>query len=76
MHGQSEINFYKATKRAVSALTEGLRLELEQARSNIRVSVGVLQPTTPAHCLREIALIIQYSLYLYLFYYPVILWAI
>ena len=37
----NETHFYTATKHAVTALTEGLRQELRQKNSHIRVAVNI-----------------------------------
>ena len=35
-----QLHFYAATKHALTALTEGMRQELREANTNIRIAVG------------------------------------
>lgn len=46
---QSVVHFYSATKYAVTALTEGLRQELREARTHIRATVSA-QGFPPSPC--------------------------
>lgn len=45
---QSVVHFYSATKYAVTALTEGLRQELREAKTHIRATVSAEGPLLPS----------------------------
>lgn len=54
---QSVVHFYSATKYAVTALTEGLRQELREAKTHIRATVSTVG-SLPLSCFvggRELA---------------------